>query len=94
MTGRALRDSVRIATKFSEMEKNYSSRNSLRFVADTSCKQYLGKNLKHMFLLPFIISSGCSVRSSLLNLLVIPVMMLSLMWYLRSNGFLRRVTKI
>ncbi|XP_031286528.1 trigger factor-like protein TIG, Chloroplastic [Pistacia vera] len=31
VTGRALRDSVRIATKFSEMEKNYSSLNSLRY---------------------------------------------------------------
>ncbi|KAL5735841.1 hypothetical protein ACOSQ2_030629 [Xanthoceras sorbifolium] len=31
VTGRALRDSVRIATKFSEMEKNYSSLNSLSY---------------------------------------------------------------
>ncbi|KAJ0102264.1 hypothetical protein Patl1_04123 [Pistacia atlantica] len=36
VTGRALRDSVRIATKFSEMEKNYSSLNSLRFEISTS----------------------------------------------------------
>lgn len=32
VTGRALRDSVRIVTKFSDMEKAYSSHNSLRFV--------------------------------------------------------------
>ncbi|KAF2285710.1 hypothetical protein GH714_007317 [Hevea brasiliensis] len=31
VTGRALRDSVRIATKFSDMEKDYSSHNSLRY---------------------------------------------------------------
>ncbi|KAH9803968.1 trigger factor-like protein TIG [Citrus sinensis] len=31
VTGRALRDSVRIVTKFSEMEKNYSSLNSLSY---------------------------------------------------------------
>ncbi|EEF31176.1 trigger factor-like protein TIG, Chloroplastic [Ricinus communis] len=31
VTGRALKDSVRIATKFSDMEKDYSSLNSLRY---------------------------------------------------------------
>lgn len=32
MTGKALEDSIRIVTKFSEMENTYSSLNSLRFV--------------------------------------------------------------
>ena len=36
VTGRALKDSVRIITKFSDMEKTYSALSSLRFVNSTS----------------------------------------------------------
>lgn len=36
VSGRALKDSVRIATKFSDMEETYSSQNIVRFVEYSS----------------------------------------------------------
>lgn len=104
MTGRALRDSVRIATKFSEMEKNYSSLNSLRFKLAFSsiifivlyCNFYLSIFCHGLVILSLsmFLDLHAIIWILVADLTCAPVMMCLLMLRLKSNGILKMDTRI
>lgn len=102
MTGRALRDSVRIVTKFSEMEKNYSSLNSLRFfiypyfstsLVLLSSPFFFGK-LDIRLLTSLDLLKVAIIWIVLAELTCDPAMMSLLMLHLKSSGNLKMDIRI
>lgn len=87
VSGKALKDSVRIVTKFSEMEDTYMSLGSLRFDTCLSCVHRSTASNSQVQVCLLSVDAMCCILIAALT--YDPDMMLSLMWHLKSSGFLK-----